>query len=139
VGVKRILGSVPNLRRRDSITLYMSHYQSRGDRSEAQLKKAGRSSGPGHQRSGAPSTAVKGGGAGGPSPSGSAPPASGVSQSTSQTFPVSNTPGRPTTPGSGRPSTPGSSTNRGYVFLRSFRSDTDRHVMCSFFSLAHLS
>ncbi|KAL3683609.1 hypothetical protein R1sor_001631 [Riccia sorocarpa] len=81
----------------------MSHQQSRGDRSEGQLKKTGRSSGPGHQRSGVPPPAVKGGGAGGPSPSSSAPPPPAVPVGGLQS---------PSAPASARTTTP-SSTSRG--------------------------
>ncbi|KAJ7568258.1 hypothetical protein O6H91_01G025400 [Diphasiastrum complanatum] len=87
----------------------MSHYRSRGDRTEAQLKKAGRDSngGAGSQRGGSFST-LKGGGAGGPSPSASAPPSSApppanhVAPSTSSTSSLQP-----------RPSTPGTPPNKG--------------------------
>ncbi|KAL2612493.1 hypothetical protein R1flu_024185 [Riccia fluitans] len=83
----------------------MSHQQFKGDRgSEGQQKKTGRSSGPGHQRSGVPPPAVKGGGAGGPSPSGSAPPPPAVPLGGAQTS---------TAAAPARPTTPASSTNRG--------------------------
>lgn len=59
---------------------YMSHYQNKGDRSEAQLRKAGRGS-VGHSRAGGgQSLSVKGGG---PSPFNSAPSGGGPPQPSS--------------------------------------------------------